>query len=325
MSAYALPGSFFFPATSGDSDIKGTQNKNRKLNNDDFSSPMNSAKKNQRQDSWYKTNDLFVSITSASIDHLRLIQGFTSTRSSTNKTNIFRDKVANISNSLTGFSLSSSQHESKHDSAKNSMSPSKPGQNHFSAKSSTHDEAVQFTLSISFNGREYTATRPLPSFVKLRNDLLVEVQNRKNSGTQFGNHRKHEIFHESKEFEEEKDVIIPELPLGNKGANGNTGGLVEMAGRGFRGLQETVRAYCPPMEEWIQSVAALVPTSPTLANFLWEPIQHGSNQNNKGASSDYPVKASLTPSSNSILGSMQALNSIVESDGSDSDDSDADY
>lgn len=42
-----------------------------------------------------------------------------------------------------------------------------------------YEDAIQFDLSISFNGRKYTATRTLPSFIQLRNDLIRESHNGK--------------------------------------------------------------------------------------------------------------------------------------------------
>merc|ERR1712038_393754 len=42
---------------------------------------------------------------------------------------------------------------------------------------------------------------------------------------------------------------------------------------GFSGLQAAVLSYCPQMESWVRSVVALAPSSVSLANFLWEPIQ----------------------------------------------------
>ena len=42
-----------------------------------------------------------------------------------------------------------------------------------------HDEAIEFELSISFNGRKYTATRTMQCIVQLRNDLIREMNSRK--------------------------------------------------------------------------------------------------------------------------------------------------
>jgi hypothetical protein len=76
--------------------------------------------------------------------------------------------------------------------------------------------------------------------------------------------------------EEEEELIIPELPIGSsnksQGVEHGAMHMMGMVGNGFRGLQEAVFAYALPMESWIRTVAALVPTSQALANFLWEPI-----------------------------------------------------
>jgi hypothetical protein len=44
-----------------------------------------------------------------------------------------------------------------------------------------HKEAIQFELSTIFNGRTYSATRTLPTIVQLRNDLIAEINNRRNA------------------------------------------------------------------------------------------------------------------------------------------------
>lgn len=389
MSAYALPGSFFFPSNLDESNEKDEPSK------ESASSSPNLKEK----ESWYNPNDLLISIKSASIDHIRLIQGFTGRRSSTSsRRSSFRDRVASLSNSLTGFSLASSftetdehwgeyvdedEHEEEeveeHISTNHSTVPLGsprerkvqfqfddleqvsarresvgssgvtvcaasvngneavyPTLSDSSAQNNSQDDAIQFTLSITFNGRKYTATRALPSFVKLRNDLVKEIENKKNSPNR--SQRLGFSYNSDSDKEEEEeaqydnksnvqnddpDVIIPELPLGvNAIDSDKSGGLMGMAGRGFRGLQETVKNYCPPMENWIRSVAALVPSSPILANFLWEPIQINPDELMHDMSSDAPRSLHTSNRSslrNSLRGSTQTLISITESADTDSD------
>jgi len=364
MSAYALPGSFFFPSTTAATDAK-KGNESKPGSNDESMSDQ-TAHRSETQESW--SNDLLISIKSASIDHIRLIQGFTALRQSGNSSNrrSIRDRMASLSNSLP-FSLSSSMTESddhwgeygyeednleeeSSNSPSNSPQKSKVQFNFDEMDSSSQrssitsgpictasvtqdcavpvcdssnaqDDAIQFTLSISFNGRKYTATRALPSFVKLRNDLMLELANRKKTSVRFQNPSDQDVFYESKQAQgEEEDVVIPELPIGGDQIDdGKSSGLMGMAGRGFRGLQDTVKQFCPPMEDWIQSVAALVPSSPTLANFLWEPLHNNQDATFENANATSPSSKPLhtgnkNPSSmrNSLRNSVQTLNSITE-------------
>ena len=303
---------------------------------------------------WYQnpTNDLFISILSASINPIHLIQSFTR-RSSTASTKI-RQRISHISNSITGFHKShvsskttrtttttnattistqrgdddiwgeysdhihddtaahtvqldtaSTETETNPSTCSGVVSETIPHYSSYESDSSSHnidssnpqEDAIEFNLSIAFNGRKYTATRALQSFVKLRKDLLVEYSKTRSNkkrhiGGQFHHGRSRptfskehsldttpgltEVYHQEEEEEAEEELIIPELPIGssNKGQGLEHGAMnmMGMVGNGFRGLQEAVFAYAPPMESWIRTVAALVPTSQALANFLWEPI-----------------------------------------------------
>lgn len=309
---------------------------------------------------WYHNpaNDLFISILSASVNPMHLIQSFTR-RSSTASTKI-RQRISHISNTITGFNkpnlsstttASSNSHDNAtattisthpcHDDDDNddiwgeysdnihddiahtvhldaistqidksicsgSVLDTKPHHGPYSSDDSTHDnttssnpqeDAIEFNLSIAFNGRKYTATRALQSFVKLRKDLLVEYSKTRSNKKRYSGGHSHvgqprstfanehlldtkpeltEIQNEE-EQEEEDELVIPELPIGsssNKGQGLEHGAMnmMGMVGNGFRGLQEAVFAYASPMERWIRTVAALAPTSQALANFLWEPI-----------------------------------------------------
>jgi len=387
MSAYALPGSFFFPTTPSAESSNSVKHGNKSNTIEpsgskdlkDMVNALPSTKHNSGgagdKEPWFHPSDLFISIKSGSIDPIRLIQGFTARRPSRFRRKI-GEKMATLSSSLTGvgFSLSTSitdvdeqwgEYSDEYSNDNDNSPPSSPkrhdvqfrcdeldSSSHSSATdvsidefdddADAHNEAIQFTLSISFNGRKYTATRALPLFVKLRDDLVLELSRSKKTSVRFNtsgfprSHRNgefsnasdHEIFHECREKVEE--VIIPELPIGGDKPNGDkAGGLVGMANRGFRGMQETVCSYCPPMESWIQSVAALVPLSPTLANFLWEPIHQG-NEARAECLRPPPVKAASKISgygSRTSLsmrnGSFTALNAIDESAHSDTDDGDS--
>ncbi|KAL7511548.1 hypothetical protein ACHAXN_009663 [Cyclotella atomus] len=113
---------------------------------------------------------------------------------------------------------------------------------------SQDEDAIQFELFINFHGREYRAFRAFSTFVQLRNDLL---RDRSVPST----------------------VSIPELPsLNEHHENSSTRGFHALARSGFAMLQATAKMYCPVMELWLRSVVEVVPSSPILNKFLWEPL-----------------------------------------------------
>lgn len=144
-----------------------------------------------------------------------------------------------------------------------------------------HEDAIQFELSISFNGRSYGATRTLPRIMELRNDLIQEMNSRRkrlqtqrllwNAKTKDNDGESLEV---SKDEEERSyDVCIPEIPqcITNSVAVNSGAGV---GGRGFAMLQALLGPYCPAIERWLQNVMDLVPpaSSASLSNFLWEPV-----------------------------------------------------
>ncbi|KAI2513820.1 hypothetical protein MHU86_603 [Fragilaria crotonensis] len=153
-----------------------------------------------------------------------------------------------------------------------------------------HKEAIQFELSISFNGRTYSATRTLPNIVQLRNDLIAEINSRRQALRQRRlrwipqRNTTHKAAEGGVEWDNDDetvktideddtyDVTIPELPDYYSSEDRNTGG--SFAGRGFTLLQALLRSYCPAMEGWLRKVTDLVPPmdSPSLSHFLWEPV-----------------------------------------------------
>ena len=132
-----------------------------------------------------------------------------------------------------------------------------------------HEDAIRFELSIKFNGRTYSATRTLPRIIELRNDLIRELNNRRQM---LQSRRMRWPFRSAEEQEEDEDldVIIPELPE----CDTERVAVGSVAGRGFAMLQALLRPYCPAIERWLQTVMDLVPpnSSPSLTNFLWEPV-----------------------------------------------------
>jgi hypothetical protein len=97
------------------------------------------------------------------------------------------------------------------------------------------EDALKFELSISFNGRKYTAMRSLPSFEQLRQDLLEEVE-----------------------------ADIPELCFEES-----------VKGGSFSCLQGIIQSYIPRVERWLRHVTRHVSLSqsPSLRSFLWEPAE----------------------------------------------------
>jgi hypothetical protein len=130
------------------------------------------------------------------------------------------------------------------------------------SKGNSHEDAIEFELSISFNGRKYTAMRSMLTIVQLRNDLVREMNFRK----QWLHTRRH---HSQNDKDEDGDTIqIPEIPPMTD--EEGSGGFV---GRGFTMLHAVLSSYCPSMERWLRSVTAIVPQdSESLTNFLWEPL-----------------------------------------------------
>ena len=153
---------------------------------------------------------------------------------------------------------------------------------------SPHEEAIQFELSISFNGRTYTATRTLQCIIQLRNDLIREMRYRQ----QWLKMRRHQAdLHDVtapppmmtmeplREIVNEEggacysieDIDIPEIPPMNAGEGTSSGG--GFVGRGFTMLHTVLASYRPLMERWLRNVIAVVPQdSECLTNFLWEPV-----------------------------------------------------
>lgn len=140
------------------------------------------------------------------------------------------------------------------------------------------DEAIEFELSISFNGRKYTATRTLQRIFQLRDDLIFEMETRR-QWLQF--HKGESIAsgarntQQQNSFDQEMYIEIPEIPpiTGDERGNGIMGGFV---GRGFTLLHAMATSYVPVIEGWLRNIMAIVPQdSECLTDFLWEPLSKG--------------------------------------------------
>lgn len=184
----------------------------------------------------------------------------------------------------------------------------------------THDDAIEFELAISFNGRKYTATRTLQCIMQLRDDLIREM-NARRQWLQI--HQKSpESFASSDPKACEQNtyvctssaasihVEIPEIPsISGSATNGSSG----FVGRGFTMLHAMAKSYVPVMERWLRSVMAIVPKdSECLTNFLWEPLT------NESFPLEIPTKSCT---SLATLGSIKELDYNTDDDyESDEDD-----
>jgi len=152
--------------------------------------------------------------------------------------------------------------------------------------------AIEFELSITFQGRKYNATRAFPTFVKLREDLQKEMNS--NNDRQNRSRRNCSSVSRSKspslksegsdnctdtaaahnvEKDDEGSVSVPELPRVSPESLGHGGyALSGVARSGFALLQATAQHYCPEMENWLASVVQAFPCSQVLSSFLWEPL-----------------------------------------------------
>jgi hypothetical protein len=197
-----------------------------------------------------------------------------------------------------------------------------PKDNNNNNNNTSHDEAIEFELSISFNGRKYNATRTMQCIVQLRNDLIWEMKTRKQwihsqcrggggktpppQNTTKNTTRSSSSSSLSTAARRKDDAFdIPEIPpLAGEHENKGSG----FVGRGFSMLHAMATSYVPVMESWLRNVLTIVPQdSECLINFLWEPMN------------DVPALESAFPLSPSMLG----LDSIKELDGYNTGDEDS--
>lgn len=216
------------------------------------------------------SNERGIAVKEAKIDPVRLIQavtgGGTARPQFQRKTTLRRRSSSeNMRDSQSSNPSSGSCSPTKCDKKKDVGNP--------------HDEAIQFELSISFNGRTYTATRTLQCIIQLRNDLIREMRYRQQW---LKMRRQQESLHDTKttplrEIVNEddsysmEDIDIPEIPPISTGDESSSGG--GFVGRGFTMLHTVLASYRPVMERWLRNVIAVVPQdSECLTNFLWEPV-----------------------------------------------------
>jgi len=187
--------------------------------------------------------EVHIVVQEAKIDPARYVQSLTSSSSSSSKKKIAK-------NGAVGSRLQDRRRPRSGAEAVMNVTP--------------QEESTQFELRIAFSGRTYTAVRSLPSILRLRQDLVSELecqqQQQNSSGRGPGG-----------------ACIIPEVPRRQDDAASSSYGSVcadGVVGRGFSFLQAVIRSYTPALEGWLRQVTSLVPPkdSPSLMQFLWEPL-----------------------------------------------------
>ncbi|KAG7360492.1 hypothetical protein IV203_035591 [Nitzschia inconspicua] len=249
---------------------------------------------------------LGIAIKEAKIDPVRLVQYLTGSNSSTNKTMRRRGPKERMTiNGTTGSPQGSPVHRrSVVDVSSDKWGVRKPRNPHnaHSSKSSSnspHNEAIEFELSITFQGRRYTAKRTMQCMIKLRDDLIREMNTRRHWLT-----RQMPPIHTTATASTDEEssnsdtphtipptIEIPEIPTLNLSDNhhphdpsssshhSRVGGI-GFVGRGFTMLHAMVTSYVPVMDRWLKTVMAVVPQdSECLLNFLWEPPSNNENAN----------------------------------------------
>jgi len=217
-------------------------------------------------------SEVDILVREAKIDPVRLVQSLTSPKKKRRKQNFLVSKSMQDLND---------KHRNANDDDDDNGDP--------------HRDAIEFELSIAFNGRTYTAKRTLSSVIQLRNDIIMEMKNRSRKlhlremrwpkSPKKYRRETHVDHHHVNAIELLKDNndenrsdqfngTIPKVPNYYPEENMFGGQLVSC---GFTALQALLLRYCPVMEGWLRQIIDLVAPidSPSLSNFLWEPL-HGS-------------------------------------------------
>jgi hypothetical protein len=292
MSAYALPG--LFPPIYTESSQSGDCSSG--MSSSAASSPTSPL--HEQKDS-SRISDILIAVKEAKIDPVRLVQwitGSSRTQQQPQRKTLRRRGSRERLDTPQQSPASSKrllQHEEKNSGA-----------------GTPHDEAIEFELSISFDGRKYTATRTMQCIVQLRDDLIREMKSRKR-WLQIQRAAEPSSFENSvnsSNVEEDIIIQIPEIPPMTGDDSGSGVGFV---GRGFTMLHAMVTSYVPIMELWLRNVMAIVPQdSECLSNFLWEPLASETPL-------DFPSKSCT---SLATLDSIKELEYNTEDDDSDDDE-----
>mmetsp|Transcript_37901 Transcript_37901/g.75541 ORF Transcript_37901/g.75541 Transcript_37901/m.75541 type:complete len:353 (+) Transcript_37901:50-1108(+) len=260
-----------------------------------------------------------IEVKEAKIDPVRLIQSVTGNASSRNPTLTRKSLRRKGSRERLSGDTTSPQNSPVNKRQTMTFGEDDNNKGNDGMHGNPHDDAIEFELAISFNGRKYTATRTLQCIMQLRDDLIREM-NARRQWLQI--HQKaSEAFSssdpkacEQNSYTSSDDPIhveIPEIPSMSGSATNGSSGFV---GRGFTMLHAMATSYVPVMERWLRSVMAIVPKdSECLTNFLWEPLSNES----------FPLEIpSKSCTSLATLGSIKELDYHTDDD--DDDDSDED-
>mmetsp|Transcript_14343 Transcript_14343/g.29683 ORF Transcript_14343/g.29683 Transcript_14343/m.29683 type:complete len:380 (+) Transcript_14343:205-1344(+) len=302
MSAYALPG--LFPPI--DTLSQSSSNDIKTIDDTSCTSEESSSKRNMPlhlQDNEVNSsassnigcilNSAAIAVKEAKIDPVRWIEYITGSNPQQYAHQIgktLRKRVSNSSHSATTGSRSGGHaNRTFYDSSTGMKGRSKGngGSSCNSKSKSQQNAAIEFELSITFNGRKYTAKRTMQTIMQLRDDLIREMNRRRQWLTEkqdlsesallkLSHGRRRFNDSNAKHSSSNKDnnqsyaVQIPEIPPFTKDHHhsGDTG----FVGKGFTMLHAMVKSYVPVMESWLKSVMEVVPQdSECFMNFLWEP------------------------------------------------------
>jgi len=264
----------------------------------DFSSSPYLLSQENSESGESKGDEPGIHVTEAKVDPVRLVQSVTQTsrpKGHSSKKNQLRRR--------------NSKDRLEESSAKNP--PNSESSSKDEGVRSLHDEAIEFALAISFNGRKYTAKRTMQRMIQLRDDLIAEMDDRRRWLLLRKSKTASQGSRSSADDCEYVYIEIPEIPslTGEEDGQGVGAGFV---GRGFSMLHAIATSYVPVMERWLRNVLAVVPQdSETLMNFLWEPLSHESLM------MDSSVMSCVNFAS---LGSIKELECATDDDDSDSED-----
>ena len=177
-----------------------------------------------------------------------------------------------------------------------------------------HDDAIEFELSITHAGRNYTAMRTLNRLVKLRDELAKELKDRARPPL---SRRRNSVNCRS---QPPPVIVIPELPPTDPSSSGGSpshGGSPMNTMRGsFTAMHASLRSYGPAVETWLKNlVTDILPdpeSSPSLTAFLWEPLSSNSPKSSTTGSSSKSHRRLSPEHRNGSSKSFCTLDSIDE-------------
>mmetsp|Transcript_12931 Transcript_12931/g.32615 ORF Transcript_12931/g.32615 Transcript_12931/m.32615 type:complete len:366 (-) Transcript_12931:147-1244(-) len=356
MSAYALPGLFPPIDTLSQSSSNGIQT----IDDTSCTSEESSSTRNMPlhlQDNEVNSsassnigcilNSAAIAVKEAKIDPVRWIEYVTGSNPQQYAHQIgktLRKRVSTSSHSATTGSRSGGYDSSI---GMKGRSNGNGGSSCNSKSKSQQNEAIEFELSITFNGRKYTAKRTMQNIMQLRDDLIREMNRRRQWLTEkqdlsesallklsHGRLRFNDFdaTHSSTNKDDNQSYVgqIPEIPPFTKDHHhsGDTG----FVGKGFTMLHAMVKSYVPVMESWLKSVMEVVPhDSECFMNFLWEPstetaptcfksVLDSLNNNSSNDQSTCVSKKLKSSTSLATLGSIKEM----EYDSGDDDSEDPD-